>query len=670
MLEYPKTKRVNFQGTLGELHYEDPYIWLEEQQNKDVIQWTEAQNAYTEQWFKETDLQPRIRMLKAEQTEEDCAVCAELGEEVFVIYTDVSGQRSARIMTKNGELIRVLNPPAGGDVMTIVPDPFGSSLAVFVMMEKESCLFRFYIYDYREETMLAETPDLGEICWGKNQRLWYGTLNEAGTFQLRYYDCKDQESRCVYDLNRFAPYAVLRSDHGGKYIVADCKSAYTSGELLQIDQDTLEVQSLCKGCIAQFRYIGSKAGKHYIMTDWHAPRGQVISIEAGKDLRQSQTIVAESENVLLEAFLAGESLLACETEGMCARAVLYDLKGNRKRNVELPSETGTYGWRIGTEQIFAEHACYFYFEAFDTPPCMLRFNGKEESLSIWWQKKESLPSSDIAANQFFITARDGEKLPVIAIAKKDWKPDGKTPTLMTGYGGYRLVQPIPFQDPVSGIKPWRWAEQGGVYICCGLRGGGEYGLHWHEAGCGIHKKNAFYDFIDTAKWLIKENWTCPEKLAACGASNGGLLVTAATAMEPDLWACAIASVPHTDMLRFIYDAAGPGYATEYGDPREKGMAEYMCSYSPYHQAGKEISTPIYLQTGERDPQVPSYHAKKLAAALQHGKKGGPTLLRTLKKGTHDRGAGEEYYRTIAEMQSFLSIMLGLEEETKDVEICS
>lgn len=662
MLEYPKTKRVNIKAMMGTFRYDDPYVWLENQQDQDVRRWTEAQNAYTDHWFDRTDAGIRTANLRSTHSEEDCAVCAELDHEVFAVYTDSNGIRTARILTESGETVRILKPPADGEVMTIVPDPNGSDLAVFVTMEKESSKFRFYIYDYRREAVLAETPDLGEICWGKNQRIWYGTADDESNFVIRYYDCSIWESKDVYNLKRFAPYAVLRADTEGNYIVADCKTEYTSGELLQINQDTLEVCSLSAGITAQFRYMGSAGGSHYIMTDWEAPHGRILSTEAGRTLCFAKTVVPEGKNVLLEAFLVGKNLLICETEGMCARAVLYDLQGRLQKKILLPSETGTYGWRIGTEQIYAANACYFHFEGFETPPCILRFSGRLETLTIWWQKKEAQVSCEIEARQFFITARDGEKIPVAAVMKRGWKPDGKAPVLMTGYGGYRLVQPLPFQDPVIGVRPWQWAARGGVYLCCGLRGGGEYGLHWHEAGCGMNKKNAFYDFIDVAEWMIGAGWTSSEKLAACGASNGGLLITAVAAMRPELWACAIASVPHTDMLRFVNDAAGPSYATEYGNPRQAEMTEYMYSYSPYHQAGAQSSPPLYLQTGERDPQVPSYHAKKLAAALQYAEKGGPVLLRTLKYGTHDRGSGEEYYRTIAEMQTFLAVMLGLEEE--------
>ena len=178
-----------------------------------------------------------------------------------------------------------------------------------------------------------------------------------------------------------------------------------------------------------------------------------------------------------------------------------------------------------------------------------------------------------------------------------------------------------------------------------------------------NKPNVFHDFIDIIKHVQELGWTCPDKTAICGGSNGGLLVTATLTQEPELMRAVIASVPHTDMLRFAYDDRGPMYITEYGDPRDEALFPIMRGYSPYHniRAGQAYPA-LYVQTGELDNNVPPYHGKKFAARMQReAAPTNPVVLRVLARGSHDRGEGDAYYQTVSEMQCFLEHYLGMEE---------
>lgn len=270
------------------------------------------------------------------------------------------------------------------------------------------------------------------------------------------------------------------------------------------------------------------------------------------------------------------------------------------------------------------------------------------------------PSVEVEVQRRFVTARDGQRILAFLVYPKGKQPDQQTPTLMYGYGGYSASQLPWYNNPFVGMDIPDWLEKGGLYVHCILRGGEEYGAKWHEAGCGLNKKNVFYDFIDIAKAVIADGWTTSEHIAICGGSNGGLLTTALLTMEPSLWRCVIASVPHTDMLHFCCDDRGPMYVTEYGDPREEEFFEYMKSYSPYHNIHQGAAYPfVYVQTGEQDNNVPPYHGKKFAAALQQATTGETVLLRVLPYGSHDRGAGEYFYKTCAEMHLFIEYALGM-----------
>ena len=198
------------------------------------------------------------------------------------------------------------------------------------------------------------------------------------------------------------------------------------------------------------------------------------------------------------------------------------------------------------------------------------------------------------------------------------------------------------------------------YKCKNSYSGNEYGLRWHDAGRFKNKINCFNDYIDIAEWLISEGYTRREKLAISGESNGGLLVTACVTMRPDLFGCAVASVAHTDMIRFRFDARGPMYTYEYGDPDKPEFFDYMLSYSPYHNIKKTEYPPIYLHVGERDNNVPTYHSKKFLAKLRHMKTdSNPALLHSDPLASHDRGSGDGLYLTSAQMRIFLYTNLGM-----------
>jgi prolyl oligopeptidase len=233
---------------------------------------------------------------------------------------------------------------------------------------------------------------------------------------------------------------------------------------------------------------------------------------------------------------------------------------------------------------------------------------------------------------------------------------------MFAYGGYNAGMPPVFRERVTRLMMSEWAMKGGVYVHCNLRGGNEYGPRWHEAGMLMNKRKVFEDFIGVAEQLIKDGWTKKGRIGIVGCSNGGLLMSALVTMRPDLWAVVIDSVPHTDMIHFADDDRGPMYITEYGDPGEsREMFEYLLSYSPYHNVREEEYPPIYIQTGELDNNVPPYHGKKFAARMQQmNRSDAPVLLRVLAQGSHDRGQGEENYRTLAEMQVFLEHYLHME----------
>ena len=226
---------------------------------------------------------------------------------------------------------------------------------------------------------------------------------------------------------------------------------------------------------------------------------------------------------------------------------------------------------------------------------------------------------------------------------------------MYAYGGYNMMSAPWYTEMVTGLNIPKWVQGGGVYVHLNIRGGNEYGPRWHEDGMMMTKRHCYEDFIAIAERVIADGFTSKGKIGITGCSNGGLLMSALVTMRPDLWGCVIDSVPHTDMIHFAEDDRGPMYITEYGNPRgSEEMFRYLLSYSPYHNVKAVDYPPTYVQTGEMDNNVPPYHGKKFAARMQAmNTSDHPILLRVLAEGSHDRGKGEVYWKTIAEMQLFL-----------------
>ena len=407
--------------------------------------------------------------------------------------------------------------------------------------------------------------------------------------------------------------------------------------------------SLTGNVRARNDYCGTHDGVSYILTEDGAPLGRVIA--------NGKTIIPESRRMLTSAVVTSRGLLAAFMEDACFRLELYGFDGRLLEELPLPDRFGSS--RSAGLATPSEGMIYLLFESFTIPPAIYAWSEKDGSLKKAFSASADQVPENIAVEEVFVTARDGVKVPAFIVHKKDVALDGENPVLMYGYGGYNTPTPPAYTNLYTGFKAWEWVQKGGVYVSCNMRGGNEYGAAWHEAGMLKNKKNAFHDFIDIAEWLIANRWTRAGRIAICGGSNGGLLMTALTTMRPDLWSCVIASVPHTDMLRFVNDPAGPRYITEYGNPRDPDMLPYMRSYSPYHNVWKMAYPPIYIQTGERDNNVPPYHGKKFAAKLQACSSGGPVLLRVLAEGAHDRGYGDVMFRTHAEMKLFIEKHLGL-----------
>jgi prolyl oligopeptidase len=378
----------------------------------------------------------------------------------------------------------------------------------------------------------------------------------------------------------------------------------------------------------QFHFIGNDGPVFYFMTDNAAPRRRLVAIDTRKPSSQDwKEIIPEGKGTLINVGFVGERLFAISLKDVSTRVRVYLRNGDYVRDVELPA--------IGTASGFGgrpsdAETCYS-FTSFATPPIIYRYNVATGKSTVFRKPKLDFDPADYEVKQVFYDTKDGTRIPMFVSHKRGLKLDGSNPTLLYGYGGFGFS-----------LKPWfsvsalAWMEMGGVYAVPNLRGGGEYGAAWHEAGMKLKRQNVFDDFIAAAEWLINHKYTRCEKLAIEGGSNGGLLVAAALTQRPDLFGACLPEVPLTDMLRFHKFTNGQDAIVEFGSPDDSQEFAALRKYSPYHNVTRGTRYPATLvTTADTDDRVAPLHSFKLVAALQYAQGGPkPILLRVEKRAGH------------------------------------
>jgi prolyl oligopeptidase len=327
----------------------------------------------------------------------------------------------------------------------------------------------------------------------------------------------------------------------------------------------------------------------------------------------------------------------------------YDKKGKMIRKVELPG-LGSVGGFGGRQE---DRELYYSFTNYTTPSTIYKFDPKTGKSIVYKKPKINFNSDDFESKQVFYTSKDGTKVPMIITYKKGTKLNGKNPTILYGYGGFNISLTPAFSTPNA-----VWLEMGGIYAVPNLRGGGEYGRKWHDAGIQMKKQNVFDDFIAAAEYLIKNKYTSTDYLAIRGGSNGGLLVGATMTQRPDLMKVAIPQVGVLDMLRYHTFTAGAGWAYDYGTSEQsREMFEYLKGYSPVHNVNIGVKYPATLiLTGDHDDRVVPAHSFKFAAELQEKQAGNnPVLIRIETNAGH--GAGTPISKSIEQYADIFSFIL-------------
>ncbi len=412
----------------------------------------------------------------------------------------------------------------------------------------------------------------------------------------------------------------------------------------------LHIAKLANGGVGPFRALvagldnnwelaGNVGKKFWFLTDKDAPKGRMVAVDVDAKTSRFEPVVPQSADTLVGASLIGKRLVLAYLGDAKSEALLYELDGKRVGEVALP-DIGTaagFGGKTGDSESF------YAFSGFATPSTIYRYDAATNRSTPFFMPKLAFDPTKFETQQVFYLSKDGTKIPMFVIRKKGLT--GPAPTLLYGYGGFNVSM-----TPGFSATRLAWLEQGGVMAIANLRGGGEYGNAWHDAGRRAKKQNVFDDFIAAGEWLIAQGITTKAQLAVQGGSNGGLLIGAVVNQRPDLFAAALPAVGVMDMLRFNRFTAGRYWTDDYGDPGVEADFRVLRAYSPYHNiaggAGRDYPA-ILVTTADTDDRVVPGHSFKYTAALQAASIGDkPHIIRIETRAGH--GSGKPIDKTIAE----------------------
>jgi prolyl oligopeptidase len=522
-----------------------------------------------------------------------------------------------------------------------------------------------------------DRPD--EVKWVKfSGASW--TKDGAGFFYSRYDEPKEGTALTVANYNQKMFYHRLgapqaedtliyqRPDHkdwglgggvtdDGRYLIirvsqgTDRRNRLFYRDLQTPDSPVVE---LLNNFDASYGFIDNVGTVFYFRTDLDAPRGRIIAIDVTKPERANwQVIVPQAAERLQGVSLVNDQLVAEYLKDAQSDVRIYGRDGKLVRRVELPgigSAAGFGGKRSDTETFYA-------FTSFTSPATIYRYDLKTGTSTVFRQPKVKFNPADYETKQVFYQSKDDTKVPMFITAKKGLKLDGNNPVYLYGYGGFDISL-TPSFSPAN----LAWLEMGGVYAVANLRGGGEYGEDWHQAGMKLKKQNVFDDFIAAAEWLIGDKYTRKEKLSIGGGSNGGLLVGACVTQRPDLYGATLPAVGVMDMLRFHKFTIGWAWTSDYGSADDADEFKALYAYSPLQNIKPGTKyPPTLITTGDHDDRVVPAHSFKFAATMQAAQSGdNPVLIRIETRAGH--GAGKPTSKQIeeaADKWAFLVKELGM-----------
>ncbi len=685
-LEYPSTRRESLVETLHGEEVADPYRWLEQLDSDEVRDWIDAQNALT---FGHLDTLPGRDALEARLTElwnyERYSVPREESGRSFYLRNDG---------LQDHDVLYWLDEIDGEPRELIDPNAFSADGTVSLTMTSVSNDGRLIAYGRAEggsdwQTFHVREIDSGDdtgdfLEWIKySPAAW--TADDAGFYYSRYPEPEgdpltapnvdhelyyhrlgdpQSESTLVYarpDRPEWRFSGEVTDD--GRYLVitvregTDRRNRVYYLDLVDPDAPVIdgEVVELLDDFDGGYHFIDNDGTTFYFHTTADAPRGRIIAVDLEDPARERwDTLVAERDDVIRDVTAVDDRFVVHWMRDAHSRVTVHARDGESLHEVELPAPGTVTAVRSGRDG-----EMFFGFTSFLYPTTVFRVAaGDDARPEVFREPELDFDPDAYETRQVFYTSDDGTEIPMFIVYRRGAADDAPAPTLLYGYGGFNI--PI---TPRFSVENLAWLERGGIYASANIRGGGEYGRDWHQAGVREDKQNVFDDFIAAAEYLVDEGYTTPAQLGIYGRSNGGLLVGAVLNQRPELFGAAIPAVGVMDMVRFHRFTVGAGWTPDYGNPEDADDFAVLRAYSPYHNVRERHDyPPVLITTADHDDRVVPGHSFKYAAMLQH-RQGGehPMLIRIEDRAGH--GAGMSTSMRIEEARdrlAFLAEHLGLD----------
>ncbi|MBD2250282.1 prolyl oligopeptidase family serine peptidase [Nostoc parmelioides] len=666
-LNYPLSHKIDQVDDYHDTVVADPYRWLEDPDSEETRAWVEAQNQITFAYLGEVSVREKIQQrLHKLWDYEKYGIPFKEGENYFyfknnglqnqsVLYTLKSLDSEPRVLldpnklsddgtvalsglaiSDNGKLLAYGMATSGSDwqewkvidVETGADFPDHLNWIKFSGASWTNDHQGFFYSRYDEPNEKTKLEDINYY-----QKLYYHQLGTPQADDILIYQRIDQKE---WGFN-----GVVTED--GCYLIISVWLGTDSRNLVfykDLTNPNAEVVELINQFEADYSFIDNDENIFYFRTDLDAPRGRVIAIDTANPNQEIwREIIPQAEATLEGVNILNNQFIADYLEDARSQVKIFDLKGTLIRNVELPGlgAVDGFGGKRGDTETF------YKFTSFTTPGTIYRYNLVTGKSEVFRETNVDFNPDDYETKQVFYQSKDGTQVPMFITHKKGIQLDGNNPTYLYAYGGFNVSL-----TPNFSVSMLVWMEMGGVYAMPNIRGGGEYGEEWHQAGMKDKKQNVFDDFIAAAEWLIANNYTKPEKLAIAGGSNGGLLVGACMTQRPELFGAALPAVGVMDMLRFHKFTIGWAWTAEYGSPDNPQEFPALYAYSPLHNLKPGTAYPATLiTTADHDDRVVPAHSFKFAAALQTAHNGNaPVLIRIETKAGH--GAGKPTAKIIEE----------------------
>ncbi len=652
---YPPNRTVDVTDVLHGVPVTDPYRWLEDEKSPEVLAWMKAQDDLARQ---------RLALLPGRD-----AIASRLKELLYIDSVSAPQHRGSRYFftrrhsNKEKGVVYWREGADGAEKVLFDPNTWSADGSAAlggwqVSWDGTRVAYQKKINNSDEATLYLMDVATGKVSdvdvipgakyatasWTPDGGAFYYTwlpidpkipvAERPGWADVRLHKIgTDPKTDTVVKEKTGDPTVFQNADltRDGRFLFLVISHGWTSQDVwfrdLAADPKATAWTPLVVGIKAHFD-VEAFNGRIFVKTDDGAPKGRIFAVDPAKPDRAAwKEIVPERKDATLEGYgIVGGRLALDYLRSAASLLEIHETDGTLARDVALPG-LGTVRGLVGRDD---EDDAYFSFTSFTTPTTIYKTSVKTGTTSLYSQVKVPADLTPYTVSQVFYPSKDGTRVSMFLLHRKDLERDGSARCLLEGYGGF-LISLTPTFTP--GVIPW--LEKGGVYAVPNLRGGGEYGEAWHVAGMLLKKQNVFDDFAAAAEYLEKEKWTSSARLVLRGGSNGGLLVGAMITQHPELFRAALCAVPLLDMVRYHLFGSGKTWISEYGSADDAAQFQALLAYSPYQHVKAGTKYPaVLVLSADSDDRVDPMHARKFTAALQAASTGGPVILRIERHAGH------------------------------------